>query len=586
MKKFLFTRYSFIGFLFTIFGIVIFLWMARIQIGVHKVQAAAPEEEGSLYTTEILDVERGNIYDRWGKLLAGNKVVYELSVNLDMVQNQDTLDKELERILDIDYYGVINNVDIIKHRYVTLTDFVTPAQIAEIEEAIRKYKNYVPAKKSKEPIPSMSGLEWTPHLVRTYPENALASNVLGFYAYKDRSSGGPHFGIEEKYDDILKGTPIKLTYSSSTVPGQSYSAAGASLVLTIDREIQAMTEDILDGAIEKTQSVGGTIIVMDPKNGEILSMAINPRMNPNEYWKPIETSNSASYNRAIDYTYETGSVFKVFTMAAAIDTGMVQPTTTFVDTGSFEIGGIVIKNWDSNAWGQQDMIGCMRNSLNVCLANLANELGPTTFYEYIKRFGLNQPTNIDLSGELTWPVHFPESPFWGLANLGTNSFGQAIATTPIQMITGLSAMANDGKIMAPHVVKTMIKNGEKFDIPVQLVATPISAETARTMTEMLTISVQDEAFFSDLPGYLYAGKTGTGEIATEFGYTTSETNASFVGWGPVDDPRYIIYVWLERPKTAIWGSVVAAPVFRDVMKELVVYLNIPPDQTRQMLLTQ
>jgi len=246
----------------------------------------------------------------------------------------------------------------------------------------------------------------------------------------------------------------------------------------------------------------------------------------------------------------------------------------------------VIKNWDSNAWGQQDMIGCMRNSLNVCLANLANELGPTTFYDYIKRFGLNQPTNIDLAGELTWPVHFPESPFWGLANLGTNSFGQAIASTPIQMITGLSAMANDGKIMAPHVVKTMIKNGEKFDIPVQLVATPISAETARTMTEMLTISVQDEAFFSDLPGYLYAGKTGTGEIATEFGYTTSETNASFVGWGPVDDPRYIIYVWLERPKTAIWGSVVAAPVFRDVMKELVVYLNIPPDQTRQMLLTQ
>lgn len=577
------TRYSFIGILLTVFAVTIFVWMVRIQVGVIQVQAASKKEEQQQAVLNVINPDRGNIYDRWGKLLAGNKVVYELNLNLDAIVNEDTLAKDLNELVGVDYKQTINSVDTLKYRYITLTDFVEASTIAEFEARMKQYDAIVPERGSKERRPSLSGLEWTPHLVRFYPENTLGSNVLGFYAYKDRDQGGPHFGVEEEYDSILKGTPVKVDYLYSGRMQQTSSMSSASLVLTMDREIQAMAEHVLDKTVETTQSVGGLVLIMDPQTGEFPAMAVNPRMNPNEYWKPIETSNSASYNRAIDYAFETGSVFKIFTMAAALDTGMVVPETTYVDTGSIELGGITVMNWDRNAWGTQDMVGCMRNSLNVCLVTLATEMGQTTFYDYIRRFGLDQPTNIDLAGELTWPVHFPEGGFWHLSNLATNSFGQGIANTPIQIITAASAIANEGKIMAPHMVKTMIRNDDKFDIPIKLVATPIKPETAKTLTNMLTVSVQEEAFFSELPGYLYAGKTGTGEIATQGGYNTNETNASFIGWAPVEKPQYIIYVWLERPKTAIWGSVVAAPLFRDVVRELVVYLNIPPDQTRMML---
>jgi len=169
-------------------------------------------------------------------------------------------------------------------------------------------------------------------------------------------------------------------------------------------------------------------------------------------------------------------------------------------------------------------------------------------------------------------------------DLATNSFGQGIAVTPIQMVAAVSAVANEGKMMLPHVVKSVVDQGQQYNVNPQVVNSPISAETAETMTQMLTFTLEEEASGALVEGYSIAGKTGTGDIPTEFGYTSELTNASFVGWGPSDDPKFVVYVWIEKPTISRWGSVVAAPVFRDVVEQLVVLMKIPPDDIRLRLM--
>jgi cell division protein FtsI/penicillin-binding protein 2 len=169
---------------------------------------------------------------------------------------------------------------------------------------------------------------------------------------------------------------------------------------------------------------------------------------------------------------------------------------------------------------------------------------------------------------------------WYTINLATNSFGQGVAVTPIQLLMAASAIANDGKMVAPHLLKAYIQDGQQYNTASQYVGMPITAETARTLTDMLATSLEEEASDALVEGYRVAGKTGTAEIAVNGQYSSNQTNASFVGWGPVDDPKFIVYVWLEKPKSSIWGSIVAAPVFRDVVQEIVVLMNIPPDDVR------
>ena len=359
--------------------------------------------------------------------------------------------------------------------------------------------------------------------------------------------------------------------------------AGASLVLTIDREIQRTVEKILDNAVKKNGAAGGAIVVMNPKNGEILAMASNPRLDPNAYWEnPKVFPAGVPYNKAVNQVYEPGSVFKIFTMAAALDAGVVTPETPFYDTGEYldRKSGWVIYNWDRGAWGNQNMIGCLQHSLNVCFASVAEMLGPTRFYSYLEEFSFGHRTNIDLAGEEVYPLSVPGDPMWYTINLATNSFGQGLAVTPIQLLMAASSLANEGQMVAPHVLRSYIQDGQQFDTTPQIVGRPIKAETAETLTNMLAISLEEEASDALVEGYRVAGKTGTAEIAVNGQYSSNRTNASFIGWGPVDDPQFIVFVWLEKPSSSIWGSIVAAPVFRDVVQEIVVLMNIPPDDIR------
>jgi cell division protein FtsI/penicillin-binding protein 2 len=225
----------------------------------------------------------------------------------------------------------------------------------------------------------------------------------------------------------------------------------------------------------------------------------------------------------------------------------------------------------------------LRHSLNVCLAWVATQLGPNDFYRYLQAFGIGHLTGVDLSGEAVGRLKVPGDNDWYAADLGTNSFGQGVAATPIQMATAVSAIANEGVMMAPQIVRSVVNGGYQHNIEQRMIGMPIKAETAKTLTQMLAVSLETESSDALVEGYRVAGKTGTAEIPTPFGYTSNATNASFVGWGPVDDPQFLVYVWLEKPQSSPWGSVVAAPIFRRAVEKLVVLLNIPPDDVRRRL---
>jgi cell division protein FtsI/penicillin-binding protein 2 len=590
------SRYSIIGGALTVAGLFIFVWMIRIQTSDSADLIRKKAEEYYTYTHKTIYPERGNIYDRWGHLLAGSTEVYELGADLRYVDDAETIAMTVSSLLGMDSKTVYDlltvEFDPEYSRYITLSKNVSPEKINEIK--IQKQKLEDQASKVSDnkssTMPSLDGLLWTPSLQRSYPEHSLASTILGFYSFLDRENGRGYFGIEEKYNHLMAGSAVNIL-----VPVDPYLIdkppsipPGDSLILTIDREVQDMVEKVVDRAVEDNGAQSGTIIVMDPRNGEILAMATTPRMDPTEYWKYEELfPNPTPYNRAVGQTYEPGSVFKVLTMAAAVDAGTVTPDTPFLDTGVISVGGIDIYNWDRGAWGPQTMTTCMQHSLNVCLAWVATELGPTNFYNYMQRFGIGHMTGIDLAGEVNWPLSIAGDPNWYPVNLGTNSFGQGVATTPIQMITAIAAVANpQGRMMAPHVLRSVIENGEKYNNPPQVIGNPITGETARIMTEMLAQSLEEESSNALVEGYRVAGKTGTAEIPGPDGYSGSLTNASFVGWGPADDPRFIVYVWLEKPTSSPWGSIVASPVFSEVVSKLVILLDLPPDDVRIQLASQ
>jgi cell division protein FtsI/penicillin-binding protein 2 len=393
------------------------------------------------------------------------------------------------------------------------------------------------------------------------------------------------FGVEAEFNDLLAGAPqsVWMTLDPYEVTEIPQLKAGADIVLTIDREIQAAAEEVLDKALTDSGADGGVILVMDPNTGEMLAIATTPRLNPNEYWNYADVFiGNTPYNRAVSQDYEPGSVFKVLTMAAALDAGAVTPETQFLDTGSIQIGGVTIHNWDWGAWGPQDMQGCLAHSLNVCLTWVAEQLGAGPFYQYMQSFGLGRITGVDLAGEAAGRLKLPGDTDWYEAELGTNSFGQGVAVTPIQMVMAISAIANaKGEMMEPHVMQSMVREGFQYTPTPQIVGRPISAETARHLTDLLSKSLEGESSDALVDGYRVAGKTGTASIATPTGYSTTETNASFVGWGPVGRPRFLVYVWLEKPTSSQWGSIVAAPVFHDMVERLVVLMDIPPDGVLQ-----
>lgn len=579
MKQEISWRYKLLGLVFSFVGLLIFGQTIRLQL---SPSVPAFLEQGESYAGGVTKITppRGQIYDREGYLLAGNKTVYEVGLELRYVVDPEAIAIAANGVLGMDYDKALKLASTSSEdkSYVPLARAVPANKVTVLQDYMNLgTENSVGSTN----MPSLEGMVFRPYLTRSYPEKDMASPVLGFVS----SEGIGYYGVEQFYHYLLAGVPqdVWVPYNPNRVAEIPEIPPGANLILTIDREIQTMAEEELDESVKRYKAKAGTVVIMDPKTGDILAMASTPRLDLNQYWRYAEIyPDKTPFNRATSKAFEPGSVFKVFTVAAALDSGTITPETTFTDTGVFKIGGLTIHNWDNGAWGTQDMTGCLQHSLNVCLAWIGQKTGADTFYKYMEAFGFGHFTGVDIAGEATGRLKQPGDNDWFPGDLGTNTFGQGISVTPVQLMQAASAIANKGEMMVPHIVSAIADNGNQFNIHPQVAGQPISAETADTLLEMLANSLEEEASDALVYGYRVAGKTGTGEIPTEYGYTTYKTNASFLGFGPVDDPQFIIYVWLEEPAT-IWGSLTAAPTFSLIAQRLVVLMDLPPDTVRMSL---
>ncbi|HEY5901126.1 MAG TPA: penicillin-binding protein 2 [Anaerolineales bacterium] len=554
--------------------------MVRIQT---SKEAAIFRQQGKDFETELRTIypDRGEIYDRNGHLLAGNRTVYEIGVNLAGLKDPKAVAAAVSAQLGLDYNTLIGQMTEPPAglSYLVLADYVDAGPALALQTMKKEMQDKAP----EGALGPLTGLEFKAHPQRSYPEKSLAANILGFVNREGRG----YFGVEEKYNDLLAGNPVQVMVPVD--PNQAVDIPhvpdGTTLVLTINRDLQAASEEILDKSLKTYGADDGTIIILDPSSGEILAMAATPRMDLNQFWDyGAVYHNATDFNPAISKPYEPGSVFKILTMAAALDNGTVTPGTSFLDTGAIMVGGATLHNWDGGAWGPQDMTGCLQHSLNVCLAWVATSLGAEKFYGYMNRFGLGHLTGVDLAGESAGRLKIPGDSDWYPVDLGTNSFGQGVAVTPLQLMMAATSIANHGRTVTPHVLHAMMREGRQYSVPPQYAGSPITAQTADTLTGMLAVSLEQESSNALVPGYRIAGKTGTAQIPTDSGYyDPSSTNASFIGWGPVDNPRFMIYVWLEKPSASIWGSQTAAPVFAEMAQKTVILLDIPPDSVRQQI---
>lgn len=529
---------------------------------------------------------RGSVVDRNGALLVADRYFYEISVNpthLKTDADRRTLADALERIANVSAAQTLELLRRYADRYFLR---LAPAVELEVGHRILAEQQRLAQEGSAHPL---LHLNLTPAPQRYYPEGPLAAHVVGFTALVgDAVWRRGVAGVEGYYESFLRqrngvGLTGKATTSfealSPSLRRYLPSPAGRDLVLTIDCGVQWIAEEELRRALDLYRATAGTIIVMDPWTGEVLAMANAPAFDPNRI---AEADPAALLNPAVGTQYEPGSVFKIITAAAALDTGVVTPTQKLTDTGSIAVGQRLILNSDRAGYGQVDMSEALARSLNVISAQWALLLGERRFYQYVERFGFGKVTEIDLAGEIYGAVRKPGNERWSLSDLGTNSFGQGLAVTPIQMINATAAIANGGKLMRPYVVKARILDGQvQFTEPTVL-GVAIQPETAKTLTDILVSVVERGNQAAGVAGYRVAGKSGTAQIPSEQGYVEDDTIVTFVGYAPADDPRFVVLVKLERPDPSIsrWAGYTAAPTFAQVTRRLLQYYNIPPDEIR------
>ncbi len=417
---------------------------------------------------------------------------------------------------------------------------------------------------------------------RFYPNRELASSLLGF---TDLDSVGIE-GIELSLDKYLRGERAFLMCERdargrvivpSTTPVE-VSSQGGSVSLTIDRNVQHVAESELRGAVAKYGARGGVALVMHPKTGEILAIATLPTYNPNA---PAGAVPVARKNPALTDTYEPGSTFKVFTMAAALESGSVKTSEKiYCENGSYRYAGRVLHDDHRHGWLTVPEV--LKYSSNIGASKISERMDPERFYDMIRSFGFGTKTGIELNGEV-WGILPPKSGFKGIRR-ATVSFGQGISVTPIQMATAMAAMVNGGKVMKPYVVREIrdpegkvVYRGEPKEL-----RRVLSPKTSEQMREMMGLVVQENGTGTQarIKGFLVGGKTGTAQ-KVEVGtgkYSPSKRVSSFIGFLPLQDPELMILVVIDEPKGQVYGGVVAAPAFNQIAVKTAYYLGIAPTE--------
>ncbi len=567
-----------------VFGFSVLTILVLVPLFVHQViQYGQARPPGQAHQGES---PRGNIVDRNGALLAADRFSYEVSATPSYFRSEEErleaarLLEELASIPADETFNLLSTYADLK--------FVRLASAISLEAGRRVLEEQAILAEEAGVHPLLN-ITLTPTPQRYYPERTVGAQVVGSLAILgDATWTQGVSGIEDYYDQYLRqrdGVGLtgrsfsKLSELPADVRRFLPSVAGKDLILTLDRNVQWIAEEELQWALTQFRAQSGTIIVMDPRTGEILAMANSPTFDPNDLSK---ADMAALQNTAISAQYEPGSVFKMITAAAALDSGVVTPTQKLTDTGSIAVGQRVILNSDRVAHGAVDMTEALARSLNVITSQWALLLGQKQFYQYVERFGFGQVTEVDLADEVYGLIKKPGTLDWSLSDLGTNSFGQGLAVTPIQMANAIASIANGGKLMRPYIVKARVMDGQVQLTEPTVLGTTIRPETAKALTDILVDIVTDGSSAAAVPGYRIAGKSGTAQIPTEEGYTEDETIVTFAGYAPADDPRFVILVKLDRPDPNIsrWASYTAAPAFSRVARRLFYYYNIPPDNVR------
>jgi cell division protein FtsI/penicillin-binding protein 2 len=530
-----------------IFGILYLLLIFNIyNLQIEKRIYYLSKVETQAQASGVFEAPRGNIYftDRSNNLIpaALNKdypMIYAVPAEAQGDVKQSYAEK-LAPIVNLPVEELEKILSKPNDLYELLVEKATPEQI-------NKVKNL-----------NLKGIYIGSHLLRFYPFEDLASHLLGFVGPASEIKKG-RYGVELYFDEVLSGKPGEIKEHKIIE-----SEAGKDLILTIDRNIQAQAEEVLKKLIEEYRAASGSVIIQEPQTGKILAIGSFPNFDPNNYSK---FNIGRFLNPVVQAVYEPGSVLKLTTMATGIDSGKITPETTYTDTGSVTFNGKTIQNWDLKAHGLQTMTGVLERSINTGAVFAQRKIGPDIFYNYLIKFGFNEPTGIALPGEVKGNIN-------NLKNgrdidFATASFGQGVAVTPIGLINAISAIANDGVLMKPIIMA---------DEKPQVIKRVISWETAKTITQMMVSAVEKNRIAA-ISNYSVAGKTGTAFVPdfNKKGYTDEVIN-TYVGFAPAPSPKFVILIKLDKPQGAPLAGQTVVPAFRELTQFLLNYYNIAPDK--------
>lgn len=555
------TRFSAILIIFLVLYAAVLARLFYFQV----IFASPLAEAGKNQSTDSLPIEpiRGEIQMSDGFPIAANSISYLLYLNPKLLESTGQVTHQLSQELDVEEASVAAKID----------EDLFWVKIAEgIDE------------KKKKEIESLNNKAIGFQMLddRYYPESSMAAHLVGFVGKDENGFDKGYFGVEGYYNKQLAGRAGRL-YAVKDALGnpvlsdirEEKKLDGRNIKLSLDRTIQYFAENRLKNGIERFEAQGGTVIIMNPKTGKILAMASYPQFDPQTYEKfPEETYK----NPAISSVYEPGSTFKVLVMASGLDAGVVRPTTkcTICD-GPVQVGEYSIKTWNNKYYPNTTMTEVIEHSDNTGMVYVGRKLGLKRLTDYLKKFGINDVTGIDLQGETSGVVRPEEE--WYEVDLATASFGQGISITPLQLVTAVGSIANDGILMQPQVVDEITtEDGETIKIEPKEKGRTVSKRSAKEMAMIMVSAVEKgDSKWVQLDGYKVAGKTGTAQIPVAGHYDPNQTIASFVGFFPAYDPEIVMLVLVDRPKSSIYGSETAAPVFFEIARDIVNYLNLPKD---------
>jgi cell division protein FtsI (penicillin-binding protein 3) len=525
------------------------VWLQGVEAGTLGQMAMKQHRE----TFEIA-APRGTITDRTGEPLAIGEQAVSVTANPRLIRNPRRLAVTIAHDLDLEPNDVFERLADRTKGFVWVARKADPVQAAKLQRR------------------GLVGIAFEPEEKRSYPQGSVAAQVLGYAGIDNRGLDG----LERSLDPILAGTSGKETVVKDPfgrvidVVSTRGERSGRDVQLTLDHQIQANAEAVLAETVQRWHAKAASAIVLDPRTGAVLAMAVAPRFDANAFGS---VSADRRRNRAITDMYEPGSTFKLVTISAALSDGLVTPRTAFTLPPSIQVADRVIHEHDPRPTERLTVARILAESSNVGTVTIAKDLlGPDRLARWISRFGFGRPTGIDFPGESAGAALRRD--LWSGSTIGTVPIGQGIAVTPIQMASVYAAIGNRGVQMPPHLVDRVDGVRRRHGKGRRVVSRTVAAQV---MTMLRGVVDAGTGTSAAVPGYTVAGKTGTANKPENGGYSTSKYVASFVGLVPAKKPRLAIMVMVDEPKGAIFGGVVAAPAFQEIARFDLQYLEVPPD---------